>query len=246
MKNRVLLLSFGLGSVYILWYLLYLVVNNVSVPSPWLVLENTITIFPILWNHLLASFIRIILSLLISSIIGSLIGIWMAQNHRVDKLLSPIIYVMMPIPKVAFLPILMILFGLGETPKILVMVSVMIFQFIIAIKDGLKEVPLDIRRSATSLSLSPKDLLWKIYIPAVLPKWFTALKISFSISIAVLFFSETVVSVTGLGYFIMNRWGLVNYLDMYSGIMVLSIFGLFIYECIDLAQIKLCPWLYTK
>lgn len=245
MKTRkVIEIGFGLCSVALIWQLVFILVNNPSVPSPLSVAAHSLTILPELLYHLWMSFRRIIIALGIAAFLGTMIGIMMAKNKFADALLSPIIYVMMPIPKAALLPIFMILLrDLGDKPKILTMISVMIFQFMISARDAIKEIAPELNLSAQSLKLSKMEMLRYVTIPAILPKFFTALRIGFSISIAILFFAETTGTQYGIGYFIMHRWGIVNYLDMYSGILYLSLFGLFVYELIDFAQSKLCPWL---
>lgn len=243
--SKAVTLAFGLTAVLLIWWCLYLLLDNPSVPSPWLTLGNTFAIFPLLMHHLGYSIVRIMVALVLSAGIGSIIGILMASYPKLDRLLSPIVYVLMPLPKIALLPVFMIVFGLGEIPKILVMVSVMVFQFIVAVRDGVKEIPQALKLSVTSLDLNAYQVLCHLTFPAILPKWFTSLRISFGISIAVLFFAETFASTYGMGYFIMNRWGVVNYPDMFSGIVVLSVFGLLVYEGLDLLEARFCKWMHV-
>ncbi|MBP3721954.1 MAG: ABC transporter permease, partial [Selenomonadaceae bacterium] len=81
-------------------------------------------------------------------------------------------------------------------------------------------------------------VLW----PAVLPKFLTAIRVAMATAISVLFFTETFGTKYGMGYFIMDAWLRVNYLEMYAGIIALSYIGLFIFGLIDFIEHITCRW----
>lgn len=235
---------YGIFIVVLFWYILHLTVSSSAIPSPYKTLLNFIEIFPsTLSLHLLVSLIRISTAVLISLILGSLIGLWIGMSKKADELITPIVYILYPLPKIAFLPILMILFGLGNTPKILLIVIIIIFQIIVAARDGVREIPKELFYSVTSLGLNKVQIYRHLIIPAVLPKIITALRISVGVSISVLFFGENFATTYGIGYFIMNSWLMVNYVEMFSGILALSIMGFLIFKLIDMLENKLCGWI---
>ena len=84
-----------------------------------------------------------------------------------------------------------------------------------------------------------------LILPAVMPKIITSLRISVGVSISILFFGENFATTYGIGYFIMNSWMMVNYVEMFSGIIALSIMGLFIFKLIDLLEKRFCGWITT-
>jgi ABC-type nitrate/sulfonate/bicarbonate transport system, permease component len=233
------------GSIFVLlfWYLLHLAVNSPAIPSPYKTFLNFIKTLPTLIAHLLVSLGRISAAVLISLILGSLIGLWTGINKKADELISPIVYILYPLPKIAFLPILMVLFGLGNTPKVILIIIIIIFQFIIAAKDGVKEIPKELFYSVISLGLNKKQVYRHLIVPAALPKIMTALRISVGVSISILFFGENFATTYGIGYFIMNSYVMANYVDMFSGILTLSMAGLIIFKLIDLLEGKLCRWI---
>lgn len=246
MKNWIKQTCLGLFIVWVLWFMLFMLLKTPIIPSPWLTFKNTLRILPELLLHLAYSFYRIMIALLLSSVFGTGLGLWMATSKKANQIFSPVLYILNPLPKIAFLPIFMVLFGLGEVPKIMVIVSVIIFQFTFAAQESIVSIPKEMRMSFNSLNPSRYDRLVHLYIPSILPQWFTALKIGFGVSVSVLFFGETFKTRYGLGYFIMSRWDVVNYLDMYSGIVILGLFGLLVYGFIDLIQRRVCNWLYLK
>lgn len=233
--------------VLIFWYLLHFTIGSSAIPSPYKTIVNFIKIFPkTLSLHLLVSLGRITAAVLISLLLGSVIGLWIGMSKKADELITPIVYILYPLPKIAFLPILMILFGLGDAPKIMLIIIVIIFQIIIAARDGVKEIPKELFYSVLSLGLSKAGVYRHLIIPAVLPKIITSLRISVGVSISILFFGENFATTYGIGYFIMNSWLMVNYVEMFSGILALSIMGLLLFKLIDILENKLCRWIKTS
>ena len=233
---------YGLLMVFGLWYLAYGLLKTPAIPHPFGTLFFTFGNMSLLIPHLSVSMMRIFSATSVSLVIGCLIGIVMARNEKVDQLVSPIVYILYPIPKIAFLPILMLLFGLGETPKIILIISIIIFQFIVSTRDAVLSIKQEHFDSAKSLGIKGWDLYRHIIIPAILPDVFTALRVSVGVSMAVLFFGENFSTKFGIGYFIMNSYAMVNYQSMYAGIVSLSILGLGLFALIDFLQTKLCPW----
>ncbi|MBF7096766.1 ABC transporter permease [Alkalibacter sp. M17DMB] len=229
--------------VLIFWYLLHISVKTAAIPSPYETIVNFVEIFPQkLSLHLGASMGRVFLALGISIVLGSMIGIWTGISPKADSMISPLVYLLYPIPKIAFLPILMILFGLGDLPKILLIVIIIIFQFTMAARDGVKEIPRELTYSVKSLGLTKPQMYLHLVIPAILPKIITTARISLGAAVSVLFFAENFATTYGIGYFIMNQWAMVNYKEMFSGILALSLAGFVIFLIIDLIENIVCKW----
>jgi NitT/TauT family transport system permease protein len=235
---------YGFIVVLLLWYLLHITMRSNVIPSPFQTILNFIEIFPDeLSIHLLVSFLRILVAILISLVAGSVIGLWIGMSKKADELVSPVVYILYPIPKIAFLPILMILFGLGNTPKVVLIITIVIFQIIVAVRDGVKEIPKELFYSVVSLGLNKLQMYRHLIIPYVLPKIITAIRISVGVSISVLFYGENFATTYGIGYFIMDSWIKVNYVEMFSGILALSIMGFLIFKFIDVVEDRLCGWI---
>ncbi len=238
---------FGTCIVIILWYILHIFIRSSIIPGPY---ETILTFGRLmtgdLFLHMLVSIFRIIAAILISMSIGVPLGLWIGLSKRADSFISPVAYILYPIPKVAFLPLFMIIFGLGNTSKIILIVSIIIFQIILTVRDGVKEIPMELHYSVQSLGLSRYQVYANLVFPAVLPKIISALRVSIGVSIATLFFSENFATTYGIGYFIMNCWVMVDYVQMFAGILAMSIMGILIFKVIDIMENKLCPWIDTN
>ena len=236
----------GTCIVLILWYILHLIVRSGIIPGPF----ETISEFGRLMMgnlplHIVVSFFRIVAAMVISMSMGVPLGLWMGRSKRADFVLSPVAYILYPIPKVAFLPLFMILFGLGNTSKIILIITIILFQILLTVRDGVKEIPQELYYSAKSLGLDRLQIYRHLILPAVLPKILSALRVSIGVSIATLFFSENFATAYGIGYFIMNCWVMADYVQMFAGILALSLMGILIFKAVDLMEKKLCPWMFA-
>ena len=235
------------GSLIVLlfWYALHLTLNSAIIPSPY---AAFVEFFKLLQGdlllHILVSLYRIIAAVLISLAIGLPLGLWAGLSRRADRFISPVAYILYPIPKIAFLPVFMILFGLGDTSKIILIIAVIVFQIMLAARDGVKEIPGELFHSVKSLGLSRAQTYINLVLPAVLPKTISALRISTGISISVLFFAENFATAYGIGHYIMNSWTMADYTGLFAGILALSIMGIAVFKLIDLLEKKLCPWVF--
>jgi NitT/TauT family transport system permease protein len=235
---------YGTFMIFVFWYILHILLQSAVIPNPVETVLNFIKIFPgTLLPHMLASLGRIVVAVLFSLLVGLPLGLWTGMSDRADRLITPIVYILYPIPKIAFLPVLMILFGLGNTPKIVLIAIIVIFQIIVTTRDGVKELGKEYFYSAKSLGMNRRQLYEHLIIPAVMPKIITALRLTVGTSIAVLFFSENFAARYGIGYFIMNCWVVVNYVEMFSGILALSMMGLLLFKVIDGVEDRLCAWM---
>lgn len=236
---------YGSLIVILLWYLLHFAVNSEIVPSPQATLLSLIRLLQKdLLLHTGASLLRLLAALLASIIIGIPLGLLIGMSKKADEIISPAAYILYPIPKIAFLPVLMLMFGLGNTSKIILIITIIVFPILLGARDGVKEIDIQLFYSMKSLGLNKTQIYRNLVVPAVLPKLISSIRVSIGISISVLFFAENFATSYGLGYFIMNAWAIIKYEDMFAGILTLSLMGLVIFKLIDYIEKKLCPWLF--
>ena len=236
---------YGILIFFTLWYMAASLVNLPIIPTPWIVMKNLLGIFiPKILIHGSYSLWRIVAGVILAVIVGGPVGLCMGYFLKWDRALSPIVYLTYPIPKIALLPIMMLLLGLGEVSKILMIFLIIVFQVIIAVRDGVKSIPKETYYPLYSLGATFSNIFREILIPASMPKFLTSIRVAMATAISVLFFTETFGTEYGMGYFIMDAWMRVNYLEMYSGIVVLSCMGLVLFGVIDYLDRKICHWQY--
>jgi NitT/TauT family transport system permease protein len=232
----------GFLSFFILWEVMHLLLRTHTVPSPWETVLYSVSRIDRLALHSLASLLRILTGIGISMIIGIPIGVYLGVSQRFGYLFSPFLYFIYPIPKVAFLPIFMLLFGLGNTSKIILIIWIIIFQIILSVRDGIGQIPKLQYKVMDSFQASTLQKYRFLIIPAIIPQIFSGLRISIGISLASLFFAENYATVYGIGYYIISAWTKMNYVEMFSGIMTLGILGVILYQLLDEIEEKVAPW----
>lgn len=192
--------------------------------------------------HLYASAERIVLGVGIAIILGICIGALMAGNKTANKFLGAFVYFTYPVPKLALLPVVMLLAGIGNTTKIIMIVLIIIFQIIIATRDAIWKIPQEHYHVLTSLGAGRITIWRQVTLPAILPDLLTTIRIAIGTAISVLFVTETYGTDRGMGYFIVDAWMRINYVEMYAGIIILSMTGFFLFLLIDLAEAFACGW----
>jgi NitT/TauT family transport system permease protein len=243
MKRKRIDLIAALVVLIAAWYAISLIWHIPIIPSPVEVFYKFFEILPSkLGVHALYSLWRIAAGIALSLVIGVPIGLCMGYFSEFDRISSPVVYFLYPIPKIALLPVVMLLLGLGEASKITMIVLIIVFQIIVTVRDAVKGIPKEMYYSLISLGAKRGNIFSDIIIPASLPEVVTSMRVGLGTAISVLFFTETFGTEYGIGYFIMDAWMRVNYLEMYSGIVMLSIIGFAVFSTIDVAEHILCRW----
>jgi NitT/TauT family transport system permease protein len=198
-----------------------------------------------LWRHLGASLSRIAWALTVSNILAITLGLAAGRSAKMDSLISPFIYLLHPLPKAAFLPIIMLFFGIGEISKIFLVSFIIFSQMLVTVRDAAKQVAGEYIAVVRSMGAGKIAVLCHVIIPSVMPGFFTGLRVSLGTAVAVLFFAETFACESGLGYLIADAWTRIAYPEMYAAIMTLSILGLTLFALLDILEFVLCPWKRT-
>ena len=243
MKKRLVASCFGAIVLFLAWFVLAWIIRLPVIPSPLRVMAN---VFDIFWGtiavHAIYSFGRIFAGLFLAVAVGLPVGVLMGWSRRADRLLAPLVYLTYPVPKIALLPVVMLLFGLGDSSKAIMLFLILVFQIIIAVRDSIRAIPEEVFYPLASLGASFRLILMEVLLPASMPKFMTAIRVAMATAISVLFFTETFGTQYGMGYFIMDAWLRINYLEMYSGIVVLSGIGLLLFGALDGAEHYFCRW----
>lgn len=224
------------------WWITAVLVNSPALPTPGETMEvlagNADRIAPYFWT----STYRVVAGLAIGTLLAVPIAQVCARSHVLDALFAPTLYLLYPVPKVVLLPILLVLLGLGDVPKVALIALTVFFQVLVAVRDAVRSTPESAVLSIRSLGGSRWHEYVHVVVPATLPAVFTSLRIGVGTAIAVLFIAESFAGSTGLGHFIVFEWGKLNYPAMFAGVIALALLGLALYALFDLAERLLTRW----
>lgn len=226
------------------WHLLAAYLQKSFLPPPLQVIRTffLLCLQGEIGRHFLISSLRVLASLGLAFLLAVPLGLAMGRSPVLDRLISPLIYLLYPLPKIVFLPVIILFLGLGSLPKVFLITLIVFFQVLVGSRDAARAIPAQWVLAMDSLHARPWQVFLHLVWPACLPKVFTALRVSLGTGIAVLFLAETFASVDGLGCFILDSMERRDYTKMYAGILAMSLLGALAYTLIDLLERRLCRW----
>lgn len=227
------------------WQLISMAINRPILPPPWEVIRAfTVALPHDLGLHLLVSSWRVVISIVVAVVAAVPIGLGLGLSPTAARLAAPVIYMLYPVPKIVFLPVVLLLLGIGNASKVFIIALILFFQVLVVVRDEAANLRPELIASVRSLGAGRRAIFRFVYLPACLPAVLTSLRVSIGTAIAVLFFAESFATSSGLGYYIIvETWGRLAYTEMYAGVVAMSMLGLVLYFAVDGLQRRFCPWL---
>jgi len=244
-SRKVFLAAVGIG---LIWQLAAWIVDANILPGPGLVLATFVReIQSDLGAHFLASLWRVVASMALSVALAAPAGLILGQSQRVNEFLSPVIYLLYPIPKVVFVPVVLLFLGISDVSKIVIIFLILFFQILVLVRDQAVAIRPELIYSVRSLGAGRRGLFRFVYLPASVPAILTALRQSIGTAVAVLYIVELTATQLGLGYYIyLNGSTLFDYPKMYAGVLAMSLLGLGMYYIVDVLHRRLSPWQFSE
>ncbi|GIP35256.1 ABC transporter permease [Paenibacillus sp. J2TS4] len=254
-KNRVAFLdqkipayasAIGVVGLLVLWEIICQLglVSPVALPAPsaivmagWELLSSGD-----LHKNLLASLYRIGMGYAIGSIVGITVGLLLGFSKWADAIVSPIVYSIYPIPKIALLPLIILWFGIGELPKVSIIALGVFFPVVINTFSGVKNVDPILIKAAVTFGSNHFNVIRKVILPGSLPMIFAGLKLSAGTSLLLLVAAEMIAAQQGLGSMINHYGNLMLTTKLMVGVVILSLLGVFFNRSLQWVEKKLLPW----
>jgi NitT/TauT family transport system permease protein len=228
----------------VIWQILAWVVQRPILPSPLTVLPVFFSsIFQNLGVHFIASTGRVTAAILLAVVTAVPFGLILGQMPKLDRIVAPLIAITYPIPKIVLLPVIYVLMGITDISKIFLIALIIFFQILVVVRDEAANLLPELILSVRSLGAGRRALFRYVYFPASLPAMLTALRISVGTAIAVLFIAEQSLTTHGLGYYIVvETYQVLQYPEMYAGILAMSLLGLILYFLISSIEYRVCRY----
>jgi ABC-type nitrate/sulfonate/bicarbonate transport system permease component len=178
----------------------------------------------------------------IASVIGVILGMAMTRIAIVRWFFDPIVSVGFPMPKVAFLPVIILWLGVYDASKITIIVVDAAFPVITATIIGIQGVDKYLLWSARNMGATNRELLWQIAVPAALPQILTGLQVALPIALILAVFTEMVMGGYGLGGAMMSASRFADSRGVFAGILEIAAVGYVLVKGMALLRSRLLVW----
>lgn len=195
-----------------------------------------------LFVHTWASLVRVLVGFAIGTVCGLVLGLAIGVFPTVSAMFKPLVDATFPIPKVGLLPLVIILFGLGEGSKYAIIAIAVFYLIVINAAAGVRQIDkiyLDVGRNNHASRLM---MFTDVALPGALPSIMTGMKVSMGVSLIIIVTAESLAAKSGIGYLIWTSWQVFEVEKMYVGLLVSAILGFTLAGLLDWAERKLVPW----
>ena len=181
----------------------------------------------VLWNDIVDSLRRVGIGYGLAVVIGVPVGLLLGVFAGLNQVVNPVLQILRPISPIAWIPIAIILFGVGDHAATSLIFLGAFFPIVVACVDGVSNVPTVLRRAGNNFGLSTPGLLLRVILPAALPNILVGLRIALGVAWLVVVAAEMVAVDSGLGYLVIDSRNSGKRYDLVLGAMlIIGIIGL--------------------
>lgn len=223
-------------------------IKPIFLPSPFAVYDKFIEAATIgvanstLAQHTMASLTRVMSAFFLCLVTAVPLGIFMGVNRVMRGLFDPIIEFYRPLPPLAYLPLVIIWFGIGEFPKIFLIFLAIFAPMAIAARAGVKSVSMEQIHAAYAMGGSRRQIIFHVILKAAMPEIFTGMRIGIGVGWTTLVAAEMVAAARGLGFMVLNAAQYLASDTVIMGIIVIGFFALIFDMLLRYLERVMIPW----
>ena len=217
-------------------------VPSYLVPPPSAIFVDTWQLLGQVWMHTLATTQTTLLGFAASLIVSLPLAILLTASPAVANTVYPILVLTQSIPKVALAPILVVIFGSNELPRVVVTFLVAFFPLVLSIAAGITSVPPELIELGRACRASRWRELWRIRLPYAVPFVFSGLKAAITLSVVGAVVGEFVNADRGLGYLIVTSTAFFRVPLAWGALVLLSILGIVLFQAVVIVERVFFPW----
>lgn len=211
-------------------------------PAPSRIWADSVANIGTLGGHTLVTLRTVLIGFAVSVLVSLPLAVLITSSQWMANAIYPVLVLTQSIPKVALAPILVILLGANEAPRVVVTFLVAFFPLVIAVATGLMAAPKELVELGRSYRASGWRLLTSIRLPYAVPMIFSGLKVAVTLSVVGAVVGEFVNADAGLGYFIVTSTAFFQTPLAFSALIVLSFMGVMLFQAVCLVERWLFPW----
>jgi len=195
-----------------------------------------------LWTNMILTLYRAFAGFAIAAIIGVAVGFAMARSRIANWFFDPLISVGFPMPKIAFLPVIILWLGTFDVSKISMVVFETTFPVVTGTLVGIAGVERELIWSARNMGASEREVLRQVVLPAALPQIMTGLQVALPLALIVAVVSEMVMGGYGLGGAMMTAYRFANSAGVFAGIVEIAAVGWVVVKLMAVLRRRLLLW----
>jgi NitT/TauT family transport system permease protein len=213
-------------------------------PAPSTIVRTLIelTAAGILLPHLGATLARTAAGALLGCLPAAVLGLLMGWSPRVREALDPLVAALHPLPKIAVLPLLMVIFGIGESSRVIAVSIGAFFPMLLATAAGVRQISPQHFEVVRSYGGRPRQVLTKVVLPGALPVMLTGLRLALNVALLITIAVELVTARVGLGHLIWMGWETMRTEHLYAGLVVIALLGVGVNALLGRLAARLVPW----
>lgn len=193
-------------------------------------------------GHLWISLFRIFSGFLLGAVPGIILGVVMGMNRTIRVAFDPVISAIYVLPKIAILPLVMLIFGIGEMSKVVIVGIASFFLVLINTTVGVRDIEPIFFEAGKNYGANRLQMFYHVIIPGALPIIFAGLRLSLGTALIVIIAAEFVAAKYGLGYLIWFSWQTLLTENMFAGLVVVMILGVLFTSGLKTIERWLMPW----
>ena len=211
-------------------------------PAPSVIWTDSIALAGPIGEHTLATLRTVVLGFIISIVISLPLAVFMTSSPVISSAIYPLLVLTQSIPKVALAPILVVMLGANELPRLVITFLVTFFPLVIAIAVGLIAVPAELIELGRSFKASKLQELYRIRLPYAVPFIFSGLKVAIALAVVGAVVGEFVNADKGLGYLIITATAFFKTPVAFGALILLSIMGIVLFQVVVIIERIFFPW----
>jgi ABC-type nitrate/sulfonate/bicarbonate transport system permease component len=212
------------------------------IPKPTEVAREMVESRALLWRHTWTTLQEMLLGLALAFVLGVLLAVMIASSRLVERSIYPAVVASQAIPIIALAPILLIWFGYGMTPKVIVVVLTCFFPIVVSMVDGLRAAEADALALLRSMGASRWQVMRIVRVPAALPALFSGTRIAAAWSVIGALVGEWVGASSGLGYLMTRSASQFQTPRLYAAVVIAAALGITLFALVALAERVMLPW----
>jgi NitT/TauT family transport system permease protein len=235
--------------VIALWWVTVVITASRIFPTPWQVVTGTLELARdgTLWQHIGASLMRVGAGFGIAVLFAIPLGLWMGWVRGAYITLNPIFQILRPISPIAWIPIAILWFGVGNASPIYLIFIASVFPMIVQTTEGVHTIEKRYLRAAENFAVTRRKLFLQVVFPATLPAIIVGMRIGLGVAWLVVVAAEMIALRSGLGYMIIDSRNAGNRYDLViAGMIIIGIIGLMLDGFMRMLEgMKVVRWRYA-